>query len=327
MRYLLLLSLYSVSSFASPTLIVPECPVESLYNINFNPPEMARQFSTVAKIQPALDANFKFNFGTNPDGSPYNCSGTYTSNSGHFSTALHCLRMCLLQTGHLQSTGGLTKVVRTTKSYPATCEVQTPAGTMQMNVWASGECYAVKKEDCSGEHDFIFGQIVGVKTKCAKIRTSPPKLEETVVSVSTPSEKTKGRLRNPDGKRPHFDVGQVLDPYSTSCDEVTIINGKEKVVRRPNKEWVGGMGSGRFEENVRKRLIGLERMSADATFASSGGSVIDANGDVIGIITNGTSNEERECRGASYFNPVAPIMNKLRSQLSPQQFRDLTNCP
>lgn len=302
----------------------PQCPTKPIYdNVNFYSPEMVSKFSHLAKIQPSLDASFSF--GTAFDGSPYSCSGAYRSNSGHFSTALHCLRMCLVQTGHMRQTGR-TKVVRTGMPFPAMCTVQTSNGAVQVKILASGECWAENKKDCSGEHDFIFGQVEGKKTACEKMRARPSQKGETVATIGTPSGKTKGREYNPDGIRVHFSLGKILDPYSDACDEVFILpDGTKQIRRKANKRRIGGMGSDAYE-TVNERVEGLERISADATFASSGGSVIDANGEAIGIITNGTYNEERECIGGTLFNPIAPIMSKLRQQLSTQQINELTNC-
>lgn len=327
MRYLFFLSLYSCCAFAGFGLTQPECPTKSLYEkVNFYPPEMAGSFSTIAKLQPALDASFSYSNGTTSDGTPYSCSGTYTSNAGHFSSALHCVRKCLLETGHFSQTGR-TKLVRTAKPFPATCAVNTRNGSMQMNIWAAGDCYADHKMDCSGEHDFVFGQVVGMRTACEKIRARPVQQGEKIVAIGTTSGKTKGRETNPDGIRPYFSLGEVLDPYSTGCDEVFILpNGNKEIRRKPNRRREGGMGGGHIVEGERTRLEGLERVSADASFAASGGSVIDANGEAIGIITNGTDNEERECIGQTHFNPIAPILKKMQTQLSSRQMQELTNC-
>ena len=305
---LILVFLWSLSATAVPLVLPTDgCSQTPLYQkTNFFPIDMASQFQGLEKVQPALLANF--NYKSETAGDPLSCSGSYSSRNGHFSSSFHCLQNCLVASGHyvkIRNKG----LVRTDKPFPTRCPISSPDGMKEMKILAAGDCYSRDTELCSGDSDFVIGRVEGKKTNCVQVRWQDPKVGEKVISIGTPVE-TLGRRYNSDGRRPYFSFGQVISHSTEYCDEIWIENGKERIEKK-------------FLKNP---AIGFVRMSADATFGSSGGPVVDANGEVIGLNAGGTVNDVRECVGGTHFAPMSKILEKAKAKMLTEDFNSAFNC-
>ncbi len=290
-------------------MVIPEvsCDTPSLYqNANFFPAETREQFQSAEYSKAAIQA--QFNYKSQTSGDPLGCSGSFSSSEGHFSTSLHCLQNCLLLSGHYDKVINV-GLVRTKKPFPVDCPIDSSKGMKKMKILAAGDCYSKNTELCTGDNDFIIGQVEGKKTECVKVRSSEAKVGESVISIGTPIA-TTGRRFNSDGRRAHFSFGHVISHNTEYCDDIWIENGKETIEKK-------------FLKNP---AIGFVRMSADATFGSSGGPVIDANGEVIGLNAGGTVNDVRECVGGTYFTPMSKIIVKAKATMSVEDFDRAFNC-
>lgn len=295
--------------YAMP-LVVPKpiCETTSLYqNVNFFPTDMIDQFSGIEKAKQAIKASFSYH--SLASGDPLGCSGSYSSSAGHLTTSLHCMANCLVNGGYyikIRDKG----LVRTDKKFPAECAVSSPEGITKMKILAAGDCYSKLTEQCLGDNDFILGQVEGRVTTCAKARAKKTVVGESLMAVGTPVL-TYERRHNADGKRPHFSFGKVIPHETQFCDEIWIDeNGKERIEKK----------------FIKNPADGFVRTTADITFGSSGGPVIDANGEVIGINAGGTVNDVRECVGGNHFAPMSRILEKSKSQMGTQDFTSAFNC-
>lgn len=310
------------AKFGSPT---PVCATKPIYNVDFYHEDLLEKFPEFKNMQNVRDATFNYLFdlkrktknGNNEFGS---CSGFFTSNSGHFFSALHCMRSCLLETGYLIERSP-DVYQRTSKPFPAECSVHYRGREVKMKIMASGDCFSAEYWNCSLSNDFVLGQIVDVNTDCASLHASELSVGNKAVISAFPQQ-SKNRLFNSDGHAKYFSDGQVLPANLKTCRLVV----KDKDGNLQDRE-----------VKVNEIEDSIWRMSGDTMPGSSGGAVADEQGNVIGLVVGSTGHElggvkvnedekDFDCRGKSLLNPIQGVLSNLSKKLSTEQLEQILKC-
>jgi len=243
-----------------------------------------------------------------------NCSAFSTSNTGHGLTSLHCFRECLVEGGWFRRANA-DLLHRTGKPYPATCSVTLNGQAQPAEILATGYCSSGNPELCSGDNDFLAFRIPSPSPSqdCLPVRgDSTPVHNERIAAVGFPGV-TQGRIQNSQGGgREYFSFGQAIrTPPSCISTQVTPSGtlNRQRVLIAPFK--------------------GLEAMTVDTWYGSSGGPIIDPQGAAIGIASANSSPQTgvNYCAGSTFFNPVYRIQELALPQLGISGFEKMFECP
>lgn len=238
----------------------------------------------------------------------YKCSGSYVSDEGHILTAAHCIDDCIFDNkrGHRVRSDGV-----------HICQLKVNQDLINVAVLRVPVCKASKKVDllqntehrgslskkdfaCIGDPDMVIllPEDKPEAFSCLPLATEH-KQGDSVSTFGFPRATTRD-TGNSNGEDLYFSEGKILKnhPYCS-----TGVPGSTPW--RLSKSSHNGM-----------RWFGHIRTDVDVVKGSSGGPLVNSSGEVIGVAAYSGSgvmqNEQRECKGASFFEPTNNLVKDLK---------------
>lgn len=247
-----------------------------------------------------------------PSGS---CSGAYVSDDGTILTASHCFDECRFH----HETGELNGV--------KTCYVDLNGSRQEVEILKASSCPFGLKEMAlkdlsrgSKSDDLPKGcrngdlddmavirptKVAALKAfACLPVATSDPALNESVFTMGNPAPTYRrhnmGDVSDSSGDRRMVSSGKVIE--SNTCEQLWQAQGIARLwygsKKYPEQKEISGMGA-----------MGIAiQTTVDAVQGSSGGPLINQNGEVAGVVSFGMAafhNAYHECKGATFFQRVS----------------------
>lgn len=262
------------------------------------------------------------------------CSGAVVSDQGHLMTAGHCLENCS-DTKELNSNPygaymNFSGEYGAKKNRPSKCIAVVDGAETSVDIKMTSECSfeehqaAVAIQPPSKCSNFNEVAIILPQSKLKNKPCLPVaknfKEGERVYTIGYPYKTSRGEWDS-DGESQYASFGEII-PYSHMC---TMIKNTWDSDKFRNVDQPGDVV--KFDSLLHPGLIvGTIQTSADVVRGNSGGPLINSNGELIAVASfadTQKNNEFKQCKGSSFFSPVAGINSQVSHSSSDFNFSKL----
>lgn len=213
------------------------------------------------------------------------CSGSFVSDQGHILTASHCAEVCLADPH------------RTGERQNMKCEIEVNGKKVPVRIVTMSPCLAedrmkafdAGRDDCQNEGDIaiLLPDEPPTEFSCLAMAAAPPAEGEAVYALGYPGKTTRAD-GNSNGTRMYMSYGNVRK--SDTCKKDT--TGADVAIKSP--------------AIYQKRMI---QTTVDIAPGSSGGPLINSNGEVVGVASLVLNKQVAvsECAGSTFFESLTHL--------------------
>lgn len=264
-----------------------------------------------------------------------NCSGSYISNDGYVVTALHCVSQCLSEQGLLindKSYSPRYEIQETQKPWPSlvTCQFDFNGTLKSAKVVLVGKGRAVFDEDQLGDYsdnerqsfleqsqDFAILKFEDLSVPCLQRSPITPAAGVTLWQIGFPTKSKRSAESNSLGGIKEISVGSVYKKYLENLE-----------LRERLQSWPQ---SSRDFLELYFSLPGILLTNVDSLPGSSGSGVVNASGQIVGIMTSVMLKNPRG-QIDKYIEPlilnigVEHIYSQVKSELGSVKAEEIFSC-
>lgn len=283
------------------------CP--DIRSVNFLRPDEA--LSEIPKALDYISASAIMDFfDDRGDG----CSGAFVSDEGHILTASHCLETCRKDAGTMQP--------------PYDCKMKINGRTITVEVLVAATCSPDKvrsaqfyltiagekraKEEfgkCVGQSDLaILKTKDPIPFKCLPIGLSSSNLGDRVATLGRPAATERAKrvpnAKDADGKSRYYSTGEIIK--SATCTRI-----------------INGISTQRIVPEALEGFSHYLQTTVDMNHKSSGGPLLNQQGQVIGVASFMLQDGKEECRGSTFFERLDGLNHLAEISESHLRTKDL----
>lgn len=265
------------------------------------------------------------------------CSASVVGDTGTVLTDGHCMEQCLARAGvYIGTPEGLR--VDKLKLTQTTCDLVVDGEKVKATVLATNDCPSAESKSrnpgkiCNGL-DYSLLKLDSAKISkrnCLRVSEKPVLEGTKVAAIQYPGLNSHREIfrrgaRESVGDALYVNPGEVIKPRTTCFKK---IDPRGAQAEQPGEvEFANSATS--------KRILGYAKngnvlqTTVDILDGSSGGSLIDGSGNLVGLARDFRPFEQNnfiECSGATFFTAIAPALADIRNRFPEIPLTEILRC-